>query len=110
MNNLQFLLLKLAEEASEVSQIAAKSIQFGLLSDNNGQLPLNNKQQLHKELNDLLAIVHALNYCFEFGFERDEEAMTEKLNKVREYRKHSERLGLFVLGEVPEELWKESNQ
>lgn len=52
MNNLQFLLLKIGEEAKEIGLVADKTIQFGLDSNNSGQLPLNNKEHLFKEIND----------------------------------------------------------
>lgn len=57
MNNKQYLLVKLAEEASEITQIALKSTHFGLDSDFTGE---SNLQALAKEFADLLTIVDML--------------------------------------------------
>lgn len=93
MNNLQFLLLKIGEEAKEIGLVADKTIQFGLDSDNNGELALTNKEHLFKELNDLLAIVEMLNEECNLGFVRDQDAIENKKQKVKYYRGVSQKLG-----------------
>ena len=55
MNREQYLLGKLAEEGSEVAQMALKTQQFGL---DEVYVDESNRQRLHGELNDLLTIVH----------------------------------------------------
>ena len=46
MNNEQYLLNKLGEEGKEVGLVASKSMQFGLDSNDNGNLPKTNKEHL----------------------------------------------------------------
>jgi NTP pyrophosphatase (non-canonical NTP hydrolase) len=95
MNRVQFLLGKLAEEASEVAKRALKTQQFGMLEIMPGQ-PLNNAQRCHEELNDLLGIVEMLNNEFDFGFRRDEDAIAMKRRKVNRYAKLSRELGMVT--------------
>lgn len=82
----QYYLIKLAEEASEISQIALKTSQFGM--DEAYQV-LTNKERIHAELNDLLAVVGVLNANYNFGFTPNEEAMKEKIKKMNEYLQYS---------------------
>lgn len=93
MNNLQFLLLKIGEEAKEIGLVADKTIQFGLDSNNNGQLSLTNKEHLFKEMNDLLAVVEMLNEECGLGFTPDPQAIAEKKKKVQHYRSITQELG-----------------
>lgn len=95
MNRLQYLLLKLAEEASEISQIALKTSQFGLEEVCPNQ-PLTNKERVHGELNDLLAIVCILNEEFDFEFRADEIKIDEKKLKISKYYDYSKTLGMVV--------------
>ncbi|VWC95739.1 hypothetical protein BLA39750_02210 [Burkholderia lata] len=91
----QYFLVKLAEEASEVAQIALKCAHFGLSEVQPGQ-PLTNAERVYGELNDLLAILRGLSLVSEgeFAFEADEEAMKRKLSKVAHYLAYSQSLGL----------------
>ncbi len=91
MNLEQFLLTKLAEECSEVAQIALKSQQFGL-DEVYGKIGVSNRQRVYDELNDLLGVVGLLNEIG-FGYSPDEEAMQAKKVKVREYLEYSRDLG-----------------
>lgn len=93
MNRLQYLLTKLAEEASEISQIALKTQQFGLYEMCQG-LNSTNEQRIHQEINDLLAIVDMLNKEYDFGFEPDETSLKEKTAKVNKYWRYSKDLGM----------------
>lgn len=93
----QYLLTKLAEEASEVAQIALKTQQFG----GNEVYPeqsLTNTQRIHAELIDLLAIVGMLNKEFNFEFELDSEdnfqIMIAKQEKVDKYYQYSQDCGM----------------
>lgn len=94
MNRLQFLLGKLAEEASEVAQIALKTQQFGL-EECYVKTTLHNKGRTHAELNDLLGIVKMLNEEFDFDFKPSEEAMEAKRVKVNKYYIYSVNLGMI---------------
>lgn len=93
MNRLQYLLNKLAEEASEVSQIALKTAQFGLEKCKPGQ-DLTNAQRTHGELNDLLAIVDLLNREFGFGFVPSEISQMQKQAKVKQFYEYSISCGM----------------
>ena len=93
MNQLQYLLTKLAEEAAEVAQIALKTSQFGPDEKMPGQL-LTNFERIHLELNDLLAVVDCLNKFHSFGFDPDPVAMFNKQLKIGKYRQYSIELGL----------------
>ena len=93
MTKLQFLLLKLAEEAGEIVQIAAKTSQFGMLEKYPEQ-PFTNAERCHQEINDLLAIIDMLNDEFNFGFVGDVYAMEMKKKKASKYLSYSVRLGM----------------
>ncbi|ARK89686.1 hypothetical protein BOC42_00420 [Burkholderia pseudomallei] len=99
----QYYLVKLAEEASEVAQIALKSAHFGL-SERHPERTETNAERIYAELNDLLAMVHRLGEvsCGEFQFDigmPDHIAIAKKLNKVEHYLAYSRSLGLV---EAPE--------
>lgn len=91
MNRLQFLLMKLAEEASEVSQIALKNVQFGT-DERYGSLT--NAERCHNELNDLLTIVSMLNKECDFGFQENKDHQITKRSKVDYYYGYSKHLGM----------------
>lgn len=93
MNNEQYLLNKLGEESNEVAMIASKAMQFGLDSNNNGQLSLTNKEHLFKEINDFLATVELLNEECNLGFKPCVVAIGAKKDKVKMYRNISKKLG-----------------
>ncbi|GIK44751.1 MAG: hypothetical protein K8L99_32840 [Anaerolineae bacterium] len=92
MNHLQYYLTKLAEEGSEVAQIALKAQQFGAHEVMPGQ-PLNNFERCHQELDDLWAVVEELNEKFGFGYTPDRERVEAKKVKVRKYLSYSIHLG-----------------
>lgn len=94
MTRSQLLLLKLAEEAAEVSQIALKAAQFGLGDVWEKVAPLTVSDRLHAELNDLLGIVSMLNHEFGLGFVADPAQMAAKAGKVNRYYDLSVSMGL----------------
>lgn len=100
MNHLQYYLTKLAEEGSEVAQIALKAQQFGPGEVMPGQ-PLNNFERCHYELDDLWAIVEEMNEKFRFSYTPNRERMEAKKAKVRKYLGYSIRLGMLEV-EAPE--------
>lgn len=94
----QYLLTKLAEEASEVAQIALKTQQFGA-DEVCSNRPGTNTERVHKELIDLLAIVGMLNVEYDFGFNlkvdsRLASKIEEKQNKVDRYYRYSQDCGM----------------
>jgi len=99
MDRQQYLLTKLAEEASEVAQIALKTQQFGMDESRPNQ-PYTNRERIHQELIDLLTIVLMLNdetdLDFEFDVEDDPEIASRsemKRAKVEKYYEYSRKLG-----------------
>lgn len=92
MTHEQFLLMKLAEEASEIAQIALKTAQFGM-TEKHPDLPLNNKERIHLELNDLLAVVDELNTWSNFDFKENYAAKINKIEKLNTFLNYSIRLG-----------------
>ncbi|EMI7874149.1 hypothetical protein [Acinetobacter pittii] len=92
MTHEQFLLMKLAEEASEIAQIALKTAQFGM-NEKHPAMELNNKQRIHLELNDLFAIVDELNSWYHFNFQPDHLAKIRKIEKLNEFLGYSIKLG-----------------
>ena len=92
MKTEQYYLTKLAEECSEVAQIALKTQQFGMEESMPGQ-PFTNRERCHQEINDLLAIIQVLNENHAFGFEADQEAIAKKKTKVLKYLEYSTQLG-----------------
>ena len=93
MNNEQYLLNKLGEEGKEVGLVASKSMQFGLDSNDNGNLPKTNKEHLFQELNDFLATIELLNEECNLGFTPCREAINAKKEKIKKYREISKKLG-----------------
>jgi NTP pyrophosphatase (non-canonical NTP hydrolase) len=92
MNRQQYLLTKLAEEASEITQIALKTQQFGFL-EKHPDLKENNIQRIHKELNDLITIVCILNTEFDFNYSVSIPDVEKKYDKIEKYYKYSQELG-----------------
>lgn len=108
----QYYLLKLIEECAEVSQRAAKSMQFGSdqvqsqsghsVPSSDGTIPseqsLSNKLRLSNELNDLLSIVSILQTDFdEVTIETQEEFdayFEAKKKKLKKYITFSQELGM----------------
>jgi NDP-sugar pyrophosphorylase family protein len=98
MNLNQYFLIKIAEEASEVAQIALKAAHFGLSEIQPGRAETN-AERVYAELNDLLAMVHRLGevsggeFWFDIG-SPDHVAIATKLAKVEHYLAYSQSLGL----------------
>lgn len=97
MDRLQLLLCKLAEEASEVAQIALKTQQFGLNAKYPGQ-PFTNAEMIYKELDDLMAILSMLNQRRLFNYKQNAENIAEKIIRVEKYAEYSKSLGEVNMG------------
>ena len=93
VNRFQFLLTKLAEEATEVAQIALKTQQFGLDSESpyTGET---NRLLLQKEFNDIWAVVSKLNKEFGVGCLIDTDLQINKDVKLEKYYQYSKDLGM----------------
>ncbi|CAB3730375.1 hypothetical protein [Paraburkholderia rhynchosiae] len=98
----QYFLVKIAEEASEVAQIALKTAHFGLSEIQPGRAETN-AERVYGELNDLLAMVHRLGevsngeFWFDIG-SPDHVAIATKLAKVAHFLTYSQSLGLVESG------------
>ena len=92
MDRKQYLLTKIAEEASEIAQIALKTQQFGMYSKHPGETT-NNIENLHKEVTDLQAVFRM--YCEEVQVDDTihEFAIQDKISKVERYYQISKQLG-----------------
>jgi hypothetical protein len=94
----QYYLVKLAEEATEVAQIALKAAHFGL-AECHPERTENNAERIYAELNDLLAMVHRLGeisngeFWFDIG-SPDQVAVSTKLAKTEHYLAYSRSLGM----------------
>lgn len=93
MNKEQFLLTKLAEECNEVAQMALKTQQFGM---DEVYIDKSNKERLHDELTDLMAIIQMLNVEFNFNYYHNDSVqlkLEDKIKKVNKYLQYSVDLG-----------------
>lgn len=89
MNKQQYYLSKLAEEASELAQVALKCMQFGMDEVNPNTLE-KNYEALIKEWNDVLAcaiLVEGEDPRFEY--DENPELLEMKFHKIEKYRKIS---------------------
>ncbi len=92
MNLQQHLLGKLAEEGTEVGQIALKTQQFGFDEKCPGQ-PFTNAERTHQEIDDLMAIVEMLNDQG-LGYKPSRERIEAKKEKVVNFLIYSVELGM----------------
>lgn len=98
MNEMQYYLTKMAEEASEVTKIALKTSQFGMDSACPVEPEANtNRQLLHKELDDLFATIRVLNEQHGLGYELSQVGVQCKVEKMKHYIGVSASLGLVTL-------------
>jgi len=95
MNREQFLLTKLAEEASEVAQMALKTQQFGLDEKKDDEGPTN-RERLNGEISDFQSIVAMLNTECNLNYTIDLEKMGQKFDRVNKYYNYSASLGNVV--------------
>ncbi len=89
MTKQQYYLSKLAEEATELAQIALKCLQFGMDEVHPNTLE-KNYEALIKEWNDVNAcaiLVEGLDERFEY--DTDSELLEMKFHKIEKYRKIS---------------------
>lgn len=89
LNREQYLLTKAAEECNEVSQILLKTQQFGMNErrENKTDEPTN-RERIHAEINDLLAVVDLLNEEAELNYNRHDPWNAEQIAKKKERIQH----------------------
>lgn len=92
MSREQYLLTKIAEEASEVAQIALKTAQFGLQAQGPCQTKPN-FELLRGELNDLLAVVEMVAQECNVDLFVDDDAVEAKKLKVNTFYGVAQNLG-----------------
>lgn len=93
MNNIQFLLVKLAEEANEVAVRALKASQFGLDEVQPDQ-SLSNAERLAAEVVDLQGILALLKKEAGLDLAITDNSIRAKIEKVVRYREYARSLGL----------------
>jgi hypothetical protein len=94
MNRTQYLLCKVAEEASEVAKAALKAQQFGMESMNRDS-GMTNERELMFEMCDLIGVLELLNE--ELSITQDEafldHLVDSKKDKTNRYYKICQELG-----------------
>jgi hypothetical protein len=92
VNRTQYLLTKLAEEASEITKDALKAAQFGPFEEYEG---VSNITRLQEELFDLLVVIQVLkeNKVF-LSTSLDPEYVDYKREKIKHYENYARTLGL----------------
>lgn len=94
MNRKQLLLIKLAEECSEVAQIIIKTALFGM-DDIGPGLVITNRERIHAELNDVMAVVDLLNDEADLEYVKNEKAIENKKDKINFYAEYSKKRGML---------------
>lgn len=93
MNVEQYLLMKLAEEATEIAHIAMKAMQFGL-QEIYPEIGTTNGDRLNGELVDLHGVLEMLQEGAFIVYDPCPHAIEDKKRKVRKYLKYSRELGM----------------
>lgn len=79
----EYLLTKLAEECSELAQVASKMNVFGIYShDPNDPTKTTNQQHMNIEFNDILAVIDMLKETMMIDVDRDEKLIEIKRIKM----------------------------
>lgn len=89
MKPTQYILSKIAEEAGEVAQMAAKTQQFGLHEVKPG-MDISNLERLYHEVDDLIAVVGMIEGK---PYHPNRDRVAAKIEKVYHYLDLSIRLG-----------------
>jgi len=92
MNTKEYLLVCLAEEASEIAQAVSKCLRFGE-NDISPVSNVSNIRQLKQELNDLYAVVELLST--DYDLEGNHDLITEKQVRLKHWIKYSKERGVI---------------
>ena len=96
MNKEQYLLIQLMEECAEVQHACAKALRFGLGCTSIDPIGLiTNKEQIQKELVDLMSILYCIQEEKIFPMEYTEEQVLVKHERVHKYMQVSRNLGIL---------------
>lgn len=96
MNEEEYLLVCLMEEASEIAQAAAKSIRFGLDDTHPNRPTENNELDLLTEFYQLLTVMELLqenNLIQKISTDQIQKIKAKKKRKLTEYMKYSKDKG-----------------
>lgn len=92
MDRKEHLLTILGEECSELHQNVCKALRFGVHEQRD--LPTSNAERMHKEFNDLIAMVDMVNDVMGSKIMYiDPVLIARKKEKVEKYLKYSEECG-----------------
>ena len=91
MTEQRYLLIKLAEESSEISQAVMESLNFGLSQFHDAE-SVQKTVLLHNEINDLLATLDELNMRFELDYKSNKETIRNEKRLLNGYAKNSQYL------------------
>lgn len=81
-------LIILAEECCEVGQMVSKILRWGIDSTNQGQLDATNRDQLVKELGDLMAMIRIVQGELDISDMEIAAAVQNKLDKLKKWSRH----------------------
>ena len=91
MTEQRYLLIKLAEEATEISQAVIETLDFGLSQFHDAE-SVQKTVLLHNEINDLLAALNELNMRFEMDYKPNQETISNEKRLLNYYAKNSQYL------------------
>jgi len=93
MTRQEHLLVILMEECNELSKDAAKALRFTPLSNYDG---ITNSEKMHREYNDILAVVEMLNDDGVVDIYEDADRIEAKKMKVNRFLKDSKKCGTLT--------------
>lgn len=88
MDRLTEALVILAEECCEVGQIVSKIHRWGIDSNNNGHLPSTNRDELVKEMGDVMAMIRIVQGELDISDADLAHAVQNKIAKLKRYGKN----------------------
>lgn len=99
MNKVQYLLIKIAEEASEISKEALKCARFGMDDRYPDGSAMTTAERMHAEVNDLMAALTML--ALEIGHKppstveliEESKDISERMKKIEKYMEYSRQRG-----------------
>lgn len=113
MNEQQYLLTCIAEEATEVTKDATKAIRFGLydFNEHNGNVP--NAQRLIQELNELIALVELAGSkgYLDLSMLNDQVVKNNKIMKYEKYAQYARDCGTLDIDcdKIPKKICADKN-
>lgn len=99
-----FWTLKLQKACLDLSKIAGKCMQFGLM-ERQAELQVTNLSRLADSVLELYNCIQVLNQEFEFSYTFNEERIKLKNQKIQKYHDYSVELGLVTTDPVPQDQY-----